>query len=546
VGEKRDERSAISLFSVLSHLSLFVCLVSPAVGQVPAARPAPLIVLITLDNQNVFDSADHSFAARVQNALHVRTRAPLIRREFLFHEGERYDSARVAETERNLRYLGTFKSVRIDTISREGGVEVHVTTHEVVTAQLQFAFKGSGSSFSWRVSPVENNLLGTLTHAELGYQHDPDRTTTSVILSRRRLINDKIGASTVWFHRSDGTGVSAQLAQPYFEAASKSSGALTFDDRRVRVLQFRYGNVDTASSILQDRYLRARADYSRAIVASPRGYVRVGGIAQIRRDDYTTDSLYKLNGFSTNSVTGALGVYVEASRINKPKVFAFQSLSSEEDVDLSTTLTLSLFAAPSSFGYEAGHSGLAPGISLHTGFQFPHGFVFGDGYASGMYTSVGLDSGSLGVSGTAVWMPHPRHQLLVHGEANALKNPLPGTEFDLGLGAGPRAFKQHSFTGDREFFLTGEYRFMLGRDVLKVGDLGLAVFGDYGGAWWSTDATRSGWDAGVGLRAAFGHALVATNRFDLAWHGEQPGLPAGWRLSLGSGLLFSTSTRGSR
>lgn len=529
-----------------SLVLLAVLLPGPAFAQ-EAPRTLPsIITAITLDNQNVFDSTDHSLAARVQNALHSRTRASLIRREFLFKVGDRYDSARVAETERNLRLLRTFKQVTIDTTTSDSGVAVHVTTREVVTAQLQFAFKGSGSSFSWRVSPVEDNLLGTLTHAELGYQHDPDRTTTFAVLSRRRLINDRVGASTTWFQRSDGTGFSAQLAQPYFEAASKSSGALSFDDRRVRVLQFRFGNVDTASAILQNRYVRARADYSRAIVASPRGYVRVGGIAQVRRDDYTTDSLYQLAGFPTSSVTGALGVFVEASRINKPKVFAFQSLSSEEDVDLSTTVTLSLFGAPSSLGYQPGHSGVAPGVSLHTGFQFPHGFVFADGYAGGMYTSVGLDSGSVGASATAAWMPHPRHQLLVHGEVNALKNPLPGTEFDLGLGAGPRAFKQHSFTGDREFFITTEYRFMLGRDVLKIGDVGLAAFADYGGAWWSTDPRRTGWDAGAGIRAAFGHALTATNRLDISWRGARPGLPGGWVFSVGTGLLFSNATRGAR
>lgn len=529
---------AIAVFAFFLPLGL-------AAQQSPRRLP-PIITSITLNNQNVFDSSDHSLPARVQNALHVVTRAPLIRREFLFQVGERYDSARIAETERNLRGIGTFKTVKIDTISRDGGVEVHVTTHEIVTAQLQLSWKGSGSSFSWSIIPVESNLLGTLTHAEVGYRHDPDRTTTTLLLSRRRLINDKIGATTSWFHRSDGIGFFAQLAQPYFEASSRSSGALTFDDRRVRVLQFRNGNVDTAATILQNRSVRGRADYSHALIASPRFYLRVGGAAQIRRDDYTTDSLYRLSGFATSSVTGAFGMYVEASRINKPKVFAFQSLSSEEDIDLSTTVVVSLFAAPSAFGYSAGHSGLAPGISVHTGVQFPRGFVFGDAYATGLYASGGLDSGSVGVAGTAVWMPHPRHQLLVHGETNALKNPLPGTEFDLGLGAGPRAFKQHSFTGDREFFLTSEYRFMLARDVLKVADVGLAVFADYGGAWWHEDPRRSGWDAGIGLRAGFGHALVATNRIDLAWHGDQPGLPGGWRLSLGSGLLFSTTTRGAR
>ena len=244
-------------------------------------------------------------------------------------------------------------------------------------------------------------------------------------------------------------------------------------------------------------------------------------------------------------MTGALGVYVEASRINKPRVFAFQSLSYDEDVDLSTTVRLSLFAAPMALGYSATHAGVAPGISAHTGVKFPLGFAYVDGYATGLYTSDGLDSGQVYIGGTAVLAPSRRHQFLVHGEANALKNPLPGTEFDLGLGAGPRAFKQHSFTGNREYFVTAEYRFTAVRDFLKLADLGLAAFVDIGGAWWHGDERRSGWDAGVGIRSAFGRgAGLAMNRIDFAWRGDRPGLPGGWVIAVGRGFLFSTGPRG--
>jgi hypothetical protein len=516
-----------------------------AQGQASTRDTAVRISSITLDNQNVFDSTDHSLPARVQNLLHARTRAPLIRREFLFHVGEPYDSARVAETERNLRRLGTFKQVTIDTVRSDSGMAIHVTTRELVTAQLQIILKGSGSSLSWGLIPLENNLFGTLTHAELGYRHDPDRNTTKLGFSQRRLIGNEIGGTAEWFHRSDGTIVYGQLTKPYFEASSRSSATLTFDDRRVRILQFRFGD-PAPVAVLQDRYLLGRADYGRAVIASPRRYVRLGATVQVRRDDYVTDSLYQQAGFPVRSMTGAFGVYAEASRINKPKVFAFQSLSSEEDVDLSTTVAVSLFAAPAKLGYDNGHSGIAPGISLHSGLQFPHGFVYADGYARGLYTASGLDSGSVGISATAVWMPQRRHQLLVHGEANALKNPLPGTEFDLGFGSGPRAFRQHSFTGDREFFVTGEYRITVGLDVLKLADLGIAAFVDDGGAWWAADPVRSGWDAGIGLRAAFGHALVNTSRLDLAWRGAKPGISGGWTFFVGTGLAFSTLPRGAQ
>ncbi len=505
----------------------------------------PIISAITLEARSAFDSTDASVLTRVLNFFHVTTKAQFIRKEVLFHVGERYDSARVAETERDLRALLVFKSVRIDTTRTGDSVAVHIVTRDVITAQIAESFKNSAGSVSWGVSATESNLLGTMSLVEAGYRHDPDRNTISVALARRRLINDKIGAVVQLAERSDGTLFFGQLAQPFYEASSTTSVALSVDDRLERILQYRFGNTDTAYATLQNRYLLVRADYGRALRASSAGYLRVGGTVQVRRDDYVADSVPPPGGFPVRSVTGAFGVYVEASRVNEPKVFAFQSLSYDEDVDLSTTVHLSLFAAPAALGYQPGHAGLAPGIALHTGTQFPGGFVYADALANGLYSPSGLDSGQVYLGATAVEMPSRRHQLLVHGEVSALQNPLPGTEFDLGLGAGPRAFVQHSFTGDREYFLTTEYRYTVARDVLKVADVGLAAFLDVGGAWWAGDARRSGWDAGIGLRTAFGHgAALGVNRIDLAWRGNQPGMPGGWVIAVGRGLLFSTGLRG--
>jgi hypothetical protein len=60
------------------------------------------------------------------------------------------------------------------------------------------------------------------------------------------------------------------------------------------------------------------------------------------------------------------------------------------------------------------------------------------------------------------------------------ERPAPGAEFDLGLGLGPRGFKAHSFTGDRAFFNTAEYRWTLTNDFYKLTAIGLAGFVDYG------------------------------------------------------------------
>ena len=85
-------------------------------AQAPAdsARPAraatgDTLRGVELDRRDIFDPSERGWVAHVGNALHIQTRAATIRRELQFEPGQPYDSARVAESERNLRALGVFR-----------------------------------------------------------------------------------------------------------------------------------------------------------------------------------------------------------------------------------------------------------------------------------------------------------------------------------------------------------------------------------------------------------------------------------------------------
>jgi len=517
---------------------------SVARAQSPAHDSLPRITSIIITRHSIFDSGDSSWFAHVINSLHVTTREPLIRRELLLHPFERYDSARVAESERNLRALGVFRAVELDTIPGDSGVTLHATTHDGWTTRPDFRFRSTGGSVVYTLALIEDNLLGTLTQTELLYQKDPDRTTSVIRLSRGRLIAGKVAGTVYYADRSDGKLGLAQLVLPYFETASPVSAAFTVDDRLDRIFQYRDG-VQVAHDTLQNRYLLIRGDFSHALRASPFGYVRAGVTVQARRDDYVSDTVYQTSGFGAASETGAVGAFIEVSKVRQPKIAGYQTLGRQEDIDLSTVVHAAVFLAPTFLGYSYAHSGFAPSIAIHTGMQFRGGFAVADAFAGGLYTATGLDSGQVSLSATLAWLPSIRHQLTLHGEVGALRNPVPGTEFDLGLGVGPRAFTQHSFTGDREFFGTAEYRYTLTPELFKVIGVGLAGFVDHGGAWWSGEAVRSGWDFGIGLRLATSRAPdLDINRIDLAWRATQPGLPGGWVVAVGKGFVFATGPRG--
>jgi hemolysin activation/secretion protein len=144
------------------------------------------------------------------------------------------------------------------------------------------------------------------------------------------------------------------------------------------------------------------------------------------------------------------------------------------------------------------------------------------------------------LAATGVVKPTGGQVGIVHVEAGWIENPLPGSEFDLGLGTGPRAFRSHAFTGDRTVFATAEYRVTVTEDFLGLVGLGVAGFVDHGGAWYAGTPRRLGWDAGVGLRLGASRASdTEALRFDLARRFGNDAQGPGWVVTVGKGFVFS-------
>ena len=174
------------------------------------------------------------------------------------------------------------------------------------------------------------------------------------------------------------------------------------------------------------------------------------------------------------------------------------------------------------------------------GKLLPNGFMTFQLRASSLFTSKGLDSGSVTGQAVLTLLPAPRHTVVLNAQAGLQKNGYPGEEFDLGLTFGPRAYPVHAFTGDRAFFTTGEYRWVAIPELFKLLAIGLAGFLDYGGAWYSGSPMRTGADAGVGLRLGSTRAASGkgATRVDLSWRFATEEFDKRWILSVGSGFPF--------
>lgn len=498
----------------------------------------PIIRYIVVARSDVFDSTEvKSWLPRLVNGLHITTAEYVIRRELLLKVGEPYDSLNAAETLRNLRTLGIFRKVVLDTITTDSGMVLRVGSRDGWTTQIDVRFRSAGNQTDWQVALNERNLLGTATRFSTKYRHTPDRNQLSFQFLQPRLIARTVSLGLRYENRSDGERGSVAIERPFFSLSDKVGLKTLLDLRNERVLRFT-GGFGTASDSLRRRYVLGSAELAKAIRRGSRGYLRIGVSGNIRRDDY---AIWPTNTM-TRTTTAAFGPFIEWRRANYVVTSGFARFGQDEDVDVSNFARFGLLAAPSFLGYDSSGVGLV--AQARVGTKLTRGFAWIDARANGLYNAGGLDSGSVTVGGTVVLTPASRHLLIGHADIGWISNPLPATEFDLGFAVGPRAFPIHAFTGDRSYFATAEYRYIFGKDVFKSLDLGLASFVDHGGAWYDGSKRRSGTDVGLGLRLAASRAADANvTRLDLAYRFKNDRVKSGWVFVVASGLVFNTTPR---
>jgi hypothetical protein len=522
-------------------LAAFLPMLAAAQSGAPPVPPdsSQIIRAVEVRRLNVFSPTEAtSFLTRLANSLHRTTRASVVNRELLFATGAAYDSARVAETERNLRSVGVFRRVHIDSIRTDSGLTARVTTADGWTTRPDFRFGSTGSSVYYTVALEELNFLGTATYVALRYRKNPDRTILLGSFRQARMFRGNVGLSLQYADLSDGTIANAGLSKPFFALTDRTSWGLATDVRSTRVLRFLEGQKEAHDS-LQRRYAIAYGSTARALRASPQGYLRIGVSGQLRRDDYAEESRPDT---LSRSWTGAVGGFLLWRRAHYLVSRGLTAFGREEDVDISTAIGLGLNLTPKVFGYA--DNGVVPAATILTGFGQVNHFVQLFGTGALRFSPAGLDSGSVQLAATGFLVPAPRHLAVFHVSGGWQSHPAPGAEFDLGLGLGPRAFRQHAFTGDRAFLGSAEYRFTLTNEALKLSAIGLGTFVDYGGAWWHDSPRRTGWDFGVGLRFGPTRATnTKSTRVDLAYRVKNDAQPGGWVFVVGAGFAFSSSYR---
>ena len=510
----------------------------------PAAPVATAVVdTIIIDNRDIFDDeqAESNFLFGLANALHITTHKYVIRRELLFRQGELFDSLRVAESARNLRARRLFTQVAIDTVRDEGRLAAVVFTRDGWTTTPRISFSAaSDGTLTLVLGLTDRNLFGTGNYGRAWYVKDVDRS--GVILQTAL---DRLGGSPLTFGGglflfSDGTQGNWATGVPYRAYPDTYAAMYNGEATDRRVLQFLSTDAALDTVEYQRRAFINRVNGSYAPVASPREYFRVGGTAEVRNEVYILreDTALAI----PDTVTGTIGGYLGYSRADFALVRNVNGFG-QEDVNLSRSAHLSFKFAPKAFGWES--TGVGPRLDLSAGTRLGAGFVRGWLLANALFNSAGLDSGRVvfGATVAARASEESRHVTLLSLRGGMLDNPPPGGEFDLGFNVPPRGFPPHAFVGTRSLSGTLEHRWYAWDGLLRVINIGLAAFLDYGGAWYSAQPSRYGGNVGLGLRIGSGLStgIGRTARIDVAYlfgDGVTGRTGSRWSFSIGPSFVF--------
>ena len=481
-----------------------------------AAQTIDTIVVVS---HNVFSAGGDGpgFVARLANALHVTTRAGVIRRELLIDPGQPYDSARVVESERALRGLNVFRLVQLDTVRLDGRLALRVETADGWSTKPQASFSSAGGSATWSLGLVEENFVGTATQLTATYTSTPDRTSLEFQYQSPHLLWRRDPLLLGYKDLSDGRVGLWSYGVPFYQTAARWSLVTDGEDVSQRVLNFRDG-VLVDSTHRRATLLGLAGGV--ALRATSRGYVRLWAGAQWRREDFANEAA----GFFPRSVTGALGAGLELTHARFRVVRHFDTYGRREDLDLSQRLRVGAWAAPRAFGYPTDRAGVGPLVDGQASAVWRGGFVVLRGQAHGVYAPGGLDAGLVQASLTIASQNLPRQTAVVHVEGGVFRRA--SAEFDLWRDQnGPRLFGAHQLTGSRMVWLAVEHRVLVKDDLWGLLGVGVAPFLDYGSAWYAIEPARELGDVGLSLR------LGPTR----ATYGEVSELAVGYRFGEGYG-----------
>jgi len=444
------------------------------------------------------------------NLLHVQTRAGLLRRFLLFHEGDLFDPALLAETERNLRLFDFLESVSVTaSVPHDGTVDISVVTHDALTTVPNADFSNEGGIATYSADVTQLDLFGSGAAVDVHSEHGVERNVAAIELLHPAIFGPHWRLDTLYSKNSDGDEERIAVDRPMDSYSAPWSGGVLANHRLRNERLFADGSV---ASRFRHEHRELSAFRSLVLQSAPnRSSSLVGGI------DLSDDTFAPLPGRPHDVIPNARhfrffeGGY-EWTGLQFVKVSYVDRDLRDQDFNLGPFTSLRAAVSPALQGRPLT---VRVRAAAGAGYAFSErSFVIGQVSAStraphGRNTIFSFDGRS--VVRIATRFPQA---FVTRARVDAGWQLDHDVQFLADGQSGLRAYPDFAFEGSRRIILNAEHRVFLGRELFQLVGPGAAVFVDSGQAG-PFRGMKS--DAGVSLRFGIARLNAALIRIDWAY-----------------------------
>jgi hypothetical protein len=446
------------------------------------------------------------------NLLHVQTRAALLRRFLLFSEGDAFDPALLAESERNLRLFDFLESVSVTASApHDGVVDVSVVTHDALTTVPNADFSNQGGIVTYSGNVTQLDLFGSGASINVLSEHGVERNVAAVELIHPAIFGPHWRLDTLYSKNSDGDEEHIALDRPMDSYTAPWSAALLVDHLLRNERIFADGSV---ASRFRHEHRQLSLFRSFVLHADPsRSSSLIGGI------DLSDDTFAPLPDRPPDAIPTARhfrfleGGY-EWTGLQYVKLNYVDRDLRDQDFNLGSFATLRAAISPP---LQSRPLTVRVRVAAGAGYAFSdHSFVIGQISAwtrapHDRSTVLSFDARSIVRIDT-----HFPQAFVTRARVDAGWQLDRDVQFLADGQNGLRAYPDFAFEGNRRIVVNVEHRVFLGHELFQLFGPGAALFVDSGHAG---DEPFRGMksDAGAGLRIGIARLNAALIRIDWAY-----------------------------
>lgn len=515
------KRSRFALAGLLLPLLLGL---SSAVAAAPAAAlpddaaleaAGAVIGEINIIRHDIFDTSlaeEDRAVFRAANALHRRTREPVVRRLLLVEPGMAYSRRLLDETERLLRAQNYLREADVRPVRfADGRVDLMVETWDAWTLNPGITGSRSGGSSSFGFELEDSNLLGTGAELTLSRDSDSERDENALSYRNEHQFGRWNGLDAELRDNSDGRGWALALGQPFHALDTRRAWGASVD--RLTLVESFYSRGEEVAEYRQ-RNNDIDAWWGRS------AGLRNGRVTrwQFGLREQSRDFLPALDPAMAGPVPDdrhLVGPWIGIERIQDDweEQVNLDQIGSTEDVLLGLRWTARLGWADTAFGSDRDALWYEAGISR--GFRLPAGSLL----RTEAWLDGRLEDGSardLSLGGRARYYRRTGDKRLfyadletVHGHALDLDSYV-----TLGGDNGLRGYPERWAGGEGFSRLSLEQRYYTDAYLWRIFRVGGAVFMDVGRTWGDDPlgAPNPGTLADVGFGLRLGNTRSAFAR----------------------------------